>query len=320
MHVDKLEQARVNDALGRDGISNVKVAQAATFVGKPSSPKKPLLLALGLFAALGAALAIPFVTEIFDETLRTTDQVESELGLPVLLSFPYRKRRQKRLKADGQRREVARAVTADDVDYRILARELLVNNGSGNGQLHAKAVGVMGCEAEQANNCVAADLAIEAANCGTAPVLLIDGDERRRSVAQQFGLNGSPGWHEMLAGVADVQNCVHSANDGRLDVMTPGQEQTPANGGQAVAGRGQLDELKQKYGLVVVDLPAAAEFDSGPSANWFDESVLVVEAEHTRIQSAKRAKSLLERAGIRVSGVVLANRREHIPRWLYDRL
>jgi Mrp family chromosome partitioning ATPase len=45
-----------------------------------------------------------------------------------------------------------------------------------------------------------------------------------------------------------------------------------------------------------------------------------VEAEHTRIQSAQRAKDLLERAGVRVTGVVLANRREHIPRWLYQRL
>ncbi len=40
MHVEKLEQARVNDALGREQISNIKVAQAATFVGKPTAPKK----------------------------------------------------------------------------------------------------------------------------------------------------------------------------------------------------------------------------------------------------------------------------------------
>ena len=45
MHVEKLEQARVNDALGREKISNIKVAQAATLVHKPESPKKALLLA-----------------------------------------------------------------------------------------------------------------------------------------------------------------------------------------------------------------------------------------------------------------------------------
>src|SRR5262249_26444161 len=63
MHVEKLEQARLNDALGHDGIQNVKIAQAATLVGKPTSPKKPLLLALGFVLAVGAALGLPVVAE-----------------------------------------------------------------------------------------------------------------------------------------------------------------------------------------------------------------------------------------------------------------
>ena len=57
-----------------------------------------------------------------------------------------------------------------------------------------------------------------------------------------------------------------------------------------------------------------------PSTDWLDEMVLVVDAEKTRIQAAKRAKDSLQRAGVHVTGVVLANRREHIPRWLYQRL
>ena len=126
MHVEKLEQARVNDALGRDGISNIKVAQAATLVGKPTSPKKPLLLALGLFAALGGALVLPFVAEVFDETLRTTDQVESELGLPVLLSFPYRKQRKSssksRLRPCDRKQAVDRACTERCCVGRQLSR------------------------------------------------------------------------------------------------------------------------------------------------------------------------------------------------------
>src|SRR6185295_1888613 len=96
MHVDKLEQARVNDELGRDKISNVKVAQPATFVEKPSSPKKPLLLALGLAVAFCGSIGWAFLSEIFDQTLRTSEQVEKELGLPVLASFAFRKRGDRR--------------------------------------------------------------------------------------------------------------------------------------------------------------------------------------------------------------------------------
>ena len=96
MHVEKLEQARVNDALSRDKISNVKQAQEATLVRKPDSPNKRLLFALGLILATSGAIGLAFLSEALDQTLRTTDQVESQLGLPVLLSLPRRKRRRRR--------------------------------------------------------------------------------------------------------------------------------------------------------------------------------------------------------------------------------
>jgi succinoglycan biosynthesis transport protein ExoP len=320
MHVEKLEQARVNDALGRDGISNIKVAQAATLVGKPSSPKKPLMLALGLMLAIGGALTVPFVSEILDDTLRSTDQIEKALGLPVLLSFPYRKRTHQSLNA-AKRSDLAGQREPLEGSYQGLVRDLLHNNGCGNGELHSKAIGVVGCGAASARSRVSSEIAMHAASCANERVLLIDADERHRHVAHRFGLNGSPGWREVLAGVAEAENCVHPADGGRLEVMTSGQEQTPAtNGAMPPSGAGRLDALKSKYGLVVIDLPSVAEFDTNASAKWLDETVLVVEAERTRIQSAQRAKALLERAGIRVTGVVLANRREHVPKWLYDRL
>lgn len=321
MHVEKLEQARVNDALGRERISNVMVAQPATLVGKPALPKKPLLAAFGLMVAVGGALALAFLSEIFDQTLRTTAQVESELGLPVLLSFPHRKRRRRRAKssgaaADGEPAEVNGSLGGR---YRSLARQLL--HGNGNGRAHARTVGIVGCETSKSRSQVAAQLAIQAAKCGAEPVLLIDADARHRRVAKQFHLNGSPGWREVLAGVADAESCVHRAKSRNLGVMTAGGEKYDATCAAPIGGAlAQLDEIKTDYALVVVDLPPTTELEPPASAGWLDEMVLVVEAEHTRIQSAQRAKEMLERAGVQVTGVVLANRREYIPRWLYQRL
>ena len=155
-------------------------------------------------------------------------------------------------------------------------------------------------------------------------MLLIDADARRRRVTKRFHINGSPGWREVLTGQADTENCVHLQEVGNLAVMSPGSpytnEHEPAVRPTA-AGHEQLDEIKSDYGLVVVDMPPERDMEAVPAgAEWLDEMVLVVEAEHTRIQSAQRAKDMLERAGVHVTGVVLANRREHIPRWLYQRL
>lgn len=327
MHFEKLEEARVNDELGRDGIQNIKVAQAATFVTKPTSPKKPIVLALGLLAAIVGAVTIPFVAEILDGTLRTTQQVESELRLPVLMSLSQQKTRRRKAKkspAVGSHKLATVGIEWDDElegNYRSLACELLNGSAGLRGDLQSKAVAIVGCDNASVRSQVAEELALQAAECGTEPVLLIDADEQRRHVANRFGLNGSPGWREVLAGVADAETCVHAAIGGRLAVMTPGAEDSLlADVGHAPLGRGQLDELKSRYGLVVVDLPSPRHIDARAAGDWLDEAVLVVEAERTRTESAKRAKALLERAGIRVAGVVLANRREYVPQWLYNRL
>jgi Mrp family chromosome partitioning ATPase len=165
---------------------------------------------------------------------------------------------------------------------------------------------------------------LQAASSAAEPVLLIDADARRRTVTKRFHINGSPGWREVLTGQADTEKCIHLQDVGNLAVMSPGSpyknEQESAVR-PTPAGHEQLDEIKSDYGLVVVDMPPERDMEAVPAgAEWLDEMVLVVEAEHTRIQSAQRAKETLERAGVHVTGVVLANRREHIPRWLYQRL
>jgi len=333
MHVEKLEQARVNDALGRERISNVKVAQPATLVGKPDSPKKALLLALGLFIATGGAIGLAFLSESLDQTLRTTDQVEAQLGLPVLLSLAQRKRSRRKSPAAGSGSTNGHAKVDGNgqnghqksTGYRALVNELMLSNGENgqkNGGRHARTIGVVGCDTSKLRSKVAADLAIQAATSGADPVLLIDADARRRRVTKRFHINGSPGWREVVAGVADAGSCVHRQEVGNLSVMSPGTPNGHAPVERPTTGTiGQLDGIKSGYGLVVVDLPPARDLDGTPPASeWLDETVLVVEAERTHIRSAQRAIDMLDRAGVHVTGVVLANRREHVPRWLYQRL
>jgi len=327
MHVEKLEQARLNDALGREQIGNVKIAQPATLVYKPVSPKKPLILGLGVMLALFGGVGIAYFSETFDQSLRTTDQVESVLGLPVLASLPYRK-------ADRKKRATSKSAGSSSSDedlsqghddgsfgsYRGLVTSLRSNQAAD--QKRATTVGVMGCEPTQMSSRVAADVAIQAASTGGDSVLLIDADPRNRRIAKRFGLNGAPGWREVVAGSAVAQSCIQPSTSENLAVMGPGG----SNGATSAApwsasALQQLDGVKNEFGLVVVDLPPTREQDGLPAiAGWIDEMILVVEAERTRIQTAERARDTLTRAGVNVSGVVLVNRRDYIPRWLYRRL
>ncbi|HEX5472867.1 MAG TPA: hypothetical protein VFW73_13330, partial [Lacipirellulaceae bacterium] len=324
MHVEKLEEARVNDALASERISNVKIAQAATFVGKPTAPNKALLLALGFMIALCGSISLAFVSDTLDRTLRTAEDVETKLGLPVLASYSYRKRRSrgaglaKISSLVGTNGHVTLR-SSDEMSnrYRALLGQVLSTNGhgsngngNGNAKSHSKAVGVVGCGCSSSRSRVAAGLAVQAAHLGANSVLLIDADEQRRRVARRFNINGSPGWHDVLTGAAEADDCVHRQASGKLDVMPPGAQNGHAkNGKPPVPTSAQLARIKADYGVVVIDLPAPAALSPIVSPGWLDEAVLVVETDRTRVQSAIRAKETLERAGVRLKGVVLAKRR-----------
>jgi uncharacterized protein involved in exopolysaccharide biosynthesis len=83
-----LEQARIDDSLERERISNINVAETPTLNHQPVRPQGVLALILGCGAAVCGGLVIAFAAEYFDHSLKTPDEVESRLGVPVLVSIP----------------------------------------------------------------------------------------------------------------------------------------------------------------------------------------------------------------------------------------
>jgi uncharacterized protein involved in exopolysaccharide biosynthesis len=82
------EQARIDSALETGRVSNVNVVQPPSYVAKASSPLAKMTLAMGFLVALAGAVLVALVAEYFDRSLRSAEQIENELGLPVLFSVP----------------------------------------------------------------------------------------------------------------------------------------------------------------------------------------------------------------------------------------
>jgi uncharacterized protein involved in exopolysaccharide biosynthesis len=83
-----LEQARIDDALKNEGISNLSVVQTPSFVPKPSVPKTGLTLILAVLAAAGGAIGVMFLSEFLDESIHSTDGAERHLNRRVFVSLP----------------------------------------------------------------------------------------------------------------------------------------------------------------------------------------------------------------------------------------
>ncbi|MBI2481193.1 MAG: GumC family protein [Planctomycetia bacterium] len=86
--VRKLEQARLDQQLETGHISNLRLAQAPTLMGKSLSRKGLLIVSLALVVGVLGAMALAYVSELLDESLATATDVEVSLGIPVLASLP----------------------------------------------------------------------------------------------------------------------------------------------------------------------------------------------------------------------------------------
>jgi hypothetical protein len=74
-------------------ITNVNVAQPATFEAKPVSPRKQLNLALGLVIGLAGGVLLALVSDRLDESLHSPEDVEKNLDIPTLVAIPRLKSR-----------------------------------------------------------------------------------------------------------------------------------------------------------------------------------------------------------------------------------
>ena len=84
----KQEEARISDALDRQRIVNVAVAEAATVPSLPSSPSRPLSLLVGILMASIVSLGLAYTTDYFDPSFRTPEELQSYLRIPVLAATP----------------------------------------------------------------------------------------------------------------------------------------------------------------------------------------------------------------------------------------
>ena len=82
-----------------------------------------------------------------------------------------------------------------------------------------------------------------------------------------------------------------------------------------------IEDLRRDFTYIVIDSPPLGEYpDAALFARMSDGLVMVVEANDTRRDTARKAKEMLEAGGVSVLGAVLNKRTFPIPEAVYRRL
>lgn len=168
---------------------------------------------------------------------------------------------------------------------------------------------------------VLVDFALAVAGLGEK-VVLVDTDFRSPVFHQAFGLEKSPGIAELFLNKHALKEVMHRTDAPNLLVITAGSSvSNPLPLLESATLNGLTAEMKREADWVLLNSsPVTACSDAIALSKMVDGVVLVIQAEKTRWEVARSVKDRLMGAGANVLGVVLNDRRLHIPGWIYRRL
>ena len=157
---------------------------------------------------------------------------------------------------------------------------------------------------------------------GEGSVCVVDAAVRSPAIHHYFGLENTKGWADAVMDSLPIQEYAQQPGNGNLWVVPAGTaawQLGALSSGDRLGGR--IGELRARFQYVLFySAPLGLDPFAVCLGQLADGIVLVLEANGTRRERARRMKARLEAAGARVVGVVLNNRTFPIPEALYRRL
>ena len=154
------------------------------------------------------------------------------------------------------------------------------------------------------------------------PVCIVDANFQAPSLHEYFGMDNLKGLAEATVESGPIQAFAHQIPEPDLWLIPSGQAAAKLRFPAMADGlRVRIEELRDTFKYVVIHSgPLRLETSAMLLSRWTDGVVLVLEANATRRDTARRAKEMLDAANANLLGIVLNNRTFPIPDAIYRRL
>jgi tyrosine-protein kinase Etk/Wzc len=266
---------------------------------RPVTPNVPLNLAIGTIFGLFLGIAVAFLRDYFDDSVKSKEMVEKVTGVPALGLIP---------KFDTSDSELVTAAfpTAPAAEAFRSLRTSVKFLGVDR---EVRVVQVTSPSPGEGKTVIAANLAAVFAQAGDR-VVLVGGDLRRPRAEELLGVPLTPGLTGVLIGEVALPQAIRVV-DGlpNLSVLPAGLP--PPNPSELLSGeraRRLIDVLAQTYDLVVLDCPPVLPVtDALVLARMADTTLLATSANRTSRRSLDRCVEMLEQVGAPLVGTVLTS-------------
>jgi succinoglycan biosynthesis transport protein ExoP len=153
-------------------------------------------------------------------------------------------------------------------------------------------------------------------------VAVVEANLRTPSFETAFGVRAAPGLTEVVEGKATLADVAQPTAVPNLFAIAGGNgTAAPATLFDSPGLPAVLAQLREHFDFTIIDLPPVNVYGDaliiGPR---LDASIIVIEADATRVPDVERARRTLERSGVRFVGSVLNRRRSYIPAFLEEML
>jgi succinoglycan biosynthesis transport protein ExoP len=291
--------------------SNINIIDQASQPIEPVEPNIPLNIALGLMGGLLGGVALAFIVENIDNSIRTPQDIETYCQLPslgVIPSVAVNGTNGSKQLVRGERPFVL-PVTMEHRNsgcaeaFRALRTSLLLSSPGAPPQVIMVTSALM----QEGKSFNSLNLAVVLAQTGQK-VLLVDSDMRRPAVHRYLGISLGSGLSACLAGTQSADQApVAIEQIPGLHVVTAGH--MPPYPSEMLASEAMpqlVQRWREQFRHIVIDTPPVlAVTDAVVCARIADVVVLIARSEKTGRQSLVRTRDVLRKVRANIAGVVV---------------
>jgi len=260
----------------------------------PSRPRVLLNMILGIVVGLGFGVGLAFFIEYLDTSVKTLEEVESLLKVPILAVIP----KNISLLIKG------RDDNPDSEAYRIMRTNIEFNRKSPS----ASSITMVSGGPGEGKSTTLNNLAYTFAKGGYT-TLLVDADLRRPSQHRIFGVENTVGLSDYLTKNIELEDVVQETKLNNLYFMPSGLLPSDAVG--ILNSQRMLDmiqDAKNRFDVVFFDSPPILGVsDASVLSSEVDLTIIVVQHRRFPKSMIQRVKMAIDNVGGKTLGVVLNN-------------
>ncbi len=258
------------------------------------SPNFMLNIILSIIVGLGAGVGLAYFVEYLDTSVKTIDEIERSMELPVLGVIP-----QKVVPLNDSHANPAHAEA-----YRILRTNVQFSQKFKDGKTLCFTSGSMG----EGKSLTLFNLGYICAQLGDR-TLIIDSDLHRPRQHKMFNVQNHIGLAQVLIGEKEIDEVTCKNVFPNLDFLPSGKLESGVHGLLDVTRiRALIEKLSPHYDRILFDAPPIIGVsDASVLTREVDGAVLLIQHRKYPKAVSERAKGVLDNMGVNVMGVVLNN-------------